>query len=88
MRSANILPEGGPTSYVPSVPSASTSYAHRDSIYEWQLVAQTASPPFDDAGITVTLLFILPSFEFPFYLAGFSLLLVVLSSQPLNALHC
>jgi hypothetical protein len=43
--------EGGPTSYVPTVPSSSTSYAHRSSIYEWQLVAQTTNPPFDDAGI-------------------------------------
>jgi len=51
-RYANITTEGGPTSYVPTVPSSSTSYAHRDSIYEWQLVAQTSSPPFDDAGIT------------------------------------
>ncbi|KAK0102651.1 hypothetical protein ONS95_006255 [Cadophora gregata] len=32
-------------------PSPSTSYAHRTSLYEWQLVAQVAAPPFPDAGI-------------------------------------
>ncbi|KAF8853592.1 FAD-binding domain-containing protein [Acephala macrosclerotiorum] len=47
-----IAAQGGPTSYVPTVPADSTSYAHRSSIYEWQLVAQTSTPPFDDAGIT------------------------------------
>ncbi|KUJ09586.1 FAD-binding domain-containing protein [Mollisia scopiformis] len=47
-----VAAQGGPTSYVPTVPADSTSYAHRHSIYEWQLVAQTNSPPFNDAGIT------------------------------------
>ncbi|CZR66617.1 related to reticuline oxidase precursor; berberine bridge enzyme [Phialocephala subalpina] len=47
-----IAAQGGPTSYVPTIPQDATSYAHRSSIYEWQLVAQTTTPPFDDAGIT------------------------------------
>lgn len=47
-----VAAQGGPTSYVPTIPSSSTSYAHRDSIYEWQLVAQAVAPPFDEAGIT------------------------------------
>ncbi|KAK0104303.1 hypothetical protein ONS96_005392 [Cadophora gregata f. sp. sojae] len=46
-----IYTQGGPTSIMTQTPSPSTSYAHRTSLYEWQLVAQVAAPPFPDAGI-------------------------------------
>ncbi|KAH7400197.1 hypothetical protein BKA64DRAFT_477161 [Cadophora sp. MPI-SDFR-AT-0126] len=48
-----IYTQGGPTSILTQPPfsSPSTSYAHRTSLYEWQLVAQVAAPPFPSIGI-------------------------------------
>ncbi|KAH8595203.1 hypothetical protein B0O99DRAFT_572502 [Bisporella sp. PMI_857] len=45
-----VAAQGGPTSVVPLVPNNATAYAHRDQIFEWQLVDAVAPPTtFPDA---------------------------------------
>jgi hypothetical protein len=47
-----ISAQGGPTSFVSQVPAASTSYAHRSSIHEWQFDTEVVSGDFPDSAIT------------------------------------
>lgn len=35
---------------VPLIPNDATAYAHRDQIFEWQLVDGYAAPPYPDSG--------------------------------------
>jgi hypothetical protein len=44
-----IAAQGGPTSVVPKVSNSATAYAHRDQIFEWQLVDAVASGPYPNA---------------------------------------
>jgi len=44
-----ITAQGGPTSVTSQVPVEATSYAHRDQIFEWQLVDGVSSGLYPDA---------------------------------------